>query len=351
MNTRSMAIQGGLALAGLAAAYATWQRTPELASGEVFAFDVTKNDLEKIRFDDEEIKVWSQLARAKDSNGPIVSVRLSGTDASNVVFPSGHPSVAVKVPERLVRGNEAAERVFETFAPLRASRALGTLDAAILKDLGLDTTKKFIEISARGNKRRLAVVPAPPGGSDPYVRDTQDGRVYIIARNILSDLQAASVNLVERRFHTFRVEEVDRIDIAAADRKRQFVVTRNDENLPGIRIAPKDAPDKFDLTLKNWHERIWNLFPAEVLGQDEVPPPGSAPLPAIRLTYFSRGRQLGWVEIARAGAPPPVAASSATAAPPSSDIFGRSEVGLGWAKLPADAATLLSEGETLMGRK
>ena len=36
MTGRAVALQGGLALLGLAAAYFTWQRQPELQSGEVF---------------------------------------------------------------------------------------------------------------------------------------------------------------------------------------------------------------------------------------------------------------------------------------------------------------------------
>ncbi len=349
MNARAVTVQGGLALAGLVAAYFTWQRQPELAAGEVFAFDVTRNDLETVRYGDDEVKNWAELSRGKDSNGALTWVRLSGVDATAVAFPSGHPYVPTKVPERLVRGNESAERVFESFAPLRATRALGVLDAGLLKDLGLDVTKKFIEVTARGNKRRFAIVPAPPGGNDPYIRDAADGRVYIIARHLMSDLQAASINLVERRLHSFRMEDVDRIEIAAAGKKREFIATRNDDSLPGVRLAPREAPDKPDQTAKNWHDRVFNLFPSEVLGKDELPPP-AAPVVAIRLAYSSRGRALGWMELARAGT---ATAAVSTVDPPqqSSEIFGRSDFSAGWTKLPADAAALISEGETLLRRK
>ena len=52
MTGRGVVIQGLLAAAGLAAAYTTWQREPELSTGEVFAFDVAKGDLEKVRYED-----------------------------------------------------------------------------------------------------------------------------------------------------------------------------------------------------------------------------------------------------------------------------------------------------------
>ena len=211
MNARSVAIQAALAALALVFAYATWQREPELRAGEVFILDVTKNDLQRVRFEDQEAKSWVELAKDRDEAGTFVTVRTSGFDNTGSSMPAGHPGVVLKLPERLVRGSDTAQRLFDKFAPLRGKRALGLLDASKAKELGLDKSKKFLEVSARGSKRRFAIVPAPPGGNDPYVRDVQDSRVFVVDRPILSDLQAATTNLVDRRLHTFRIEEVDRI--------------------------------------------------------------------------------------------------------------------------------------------
>jgi hypothetical protein len=343
MNRRSVLVQGGLAGAGLLAAYLTWQRAPELDRGETILVDVTKNDLEKVRYENEEWKSFAELTKGKDANGPFTYLRLSGHDASDVPIPAGHPAIQVKVPERLVRGNETAQRLFERFAPLRAHRSLGQLDESQLKAFGLDTTKKRLEITWRGGKRRFAIVPAPPGGNDPYVRDEADGRVYIIARHILSDLESASTNLVERKMHPFFLEDIDKLVLSSGDKRRDLVATRN-EDMPGIRIAPADKPTEFDPTLRNWHDRVWNLFPSEVLGKDEVPTSGP-PEVALRIDYSSRGRPLGWVEIARAAKP----AQSGVA--PSNELFARTEHSAGWLRMPPDAAALLTEAENQLGKK
>jgi hypothetical protein len=343
MNARAVGVQGGLALAGLLSAYFTWQRQPELAVGEVFVLDIPRSDLERVRYEDQETKSWSELVRDKDDNGTFVDVHMSGSDASGIAMPSGHPSVPIKVPERTVRGNEAANHLFEKLAPLRAARALGTLDAAKLKDLGLDTTKKHIEVVARGARRRFAVAPAPPGATDPYVRDEQDGRVYIIARSILSDLQSASVNLVERRLHSFPIEDIDRVVVTAAGKKKELRASRIDQMTPGIRLAAPGS-DKFDETAKNWHDRVWNLFPSEVMGRGENPTSG-APKTTVKVEYFSRGHALGWVELGK-DAP----ANESSAQPASTVSYARSDFTLGWMKLPADAAALITEAETLVSR-
>ena len=351
MTGRGAVIQGSLAVAALAAAYLTWQREPGLSTGEVIAVDLAKSDLEKVRYEDKESKSWVALGRGKDDNGSFVTVHLSGSDSSGVALPSGHPFVPLKVPERVVRANEAGARLYERFAPLRASRSLGVLDAAKLKDLGLDTTKKHLEIAGRGGKRRFGIVPAPPGGNDPYVRDEADGRVYIIARQLLSDLQAASTNLVERRLHSFRLEDVDAVTVTAGAKKKELKASRF-EDLPGVRLAPVATPDQADSTAKNWHDRVWNLFPSEVMGKTETPDEGP-PVVAIRIDYRSRGRPLGWVELARNAKKPAAAAteSPAQAAPAGPEsAYGRSEFTLGWMKLSTEAFTLMTEGESLAGK-
>jgi hypothetical protein len=349
VSSRSVVIQGALAALALLFAYATWQRQPELTTGEVFVLEMTKNDLQRVRFEDQEAKTWAELNKDKDSRGAFVTVRLSGYDstASASAMPAGHPGVALKMPERLVRGSETAQRLFDKFAPLRGKRALGVLDGGKIKELGLDKTKKFLEISARGVKRRFAIVPAPPGGSDPYIKDVQDNRVYVIDRPILTDLQAATTNLVDRRLHAFRIEEIDRVVITRGDTKREYVGSRIEE-FPGIRLAPAQTPDKPDATLKNWHDRIFGLFPTEVLGKGETPTSG-APAAALKLEYFSRGRPVGWTELARGK--PAQQASSSAATPPAAEVLVRSEHTLGWFRLGSDSNALLTEGETLVAKK
>jgi hypothetical protein len=344
VSSRSVVIQAGLALLALLFAYTTWQRQPELTSGEVFVLEVTKNDLQRVRFEDQEAKTWAELTKDKDAAGTFTTVRLSGYDNTGASVPAGHPGVVLKMPERLLRGSETAQRLFDKFAPLRGKRALGVLDAAKSKELGLDTTKKFLEINARGWKRRFAIVPAPPGGNDPYIKDVQDNRVYVVDRPILTDLQAATTNLVDRRLHAFRIEEVDRVVITGAGKRREFIGSRI-EQFPGIRLAPVEAPDKSDATLKNWHDRIFGLFPTEVLGKGENPASG-APTVSLKLEYFSRGRPIGWAELARTKPP-----AASTGTPPNPDVLVRSEHTLGWYRVASDSNALLTEGETLLQKK
>jgi len=364
MTVRQVLVQAGLAAAALVAAYFTWQRGPELAPGEAIALDIAKNDLSSARFDDEEKNTWVELARSSDENGSFITVLLgpqdkpsskpkspdklkapdkadakttakADTKADAKVPEQAETKTADKTPARLVRGSAAAEKLFASFTPLRANRSLGVLGPEKLKELGLDAPKKRITLTLRTGKRVFAIVPAPPGGTLPYLRDEASGQVYVVARSFLSDFQAAASVLVERKAHGFRLEEADRVQVSRGDVKREFVVMRSDHSL---QLAPANAPDKPDAGFKTWHDKVFSLWPTEVLGKGEVPAEGT-PEVALRLDYSMRGRRLGWLEIGKV----PAVTSSADGG--KDVLYARHERSLGWVKLGTHAQNVLADAQ------
>ncbi|MBN2574173.1 MAG: DUF4340 domain-containing protein [Deltaproteobacteria bacterium] len=354
MTLRQVLVQAGLAAAALVAAYFVWQRGPELGPDEAIALDIAKNDLVGLRFADEEKRTWVEIGRSSDESGPFVTVRLGPQKKPT---PPKPPKKAEdkdqdkdkakeqakdkpddRTPPRLVRGNDSAEKLLASFAPLRANRSLGVLDAAKLKELGLDAANKRITLTLRNGKRTFAIVAAPPGGTLPYLRDEANGQVYVVARSFLSDLQAAASLLVERKPHAFRLEEADRLRITFGDVRREFVVSRGEDQ---VRLAPTSAPDKPETAIKTWHDKAFHLWPVEILGRGEVPVEG-APQVALRIDYSLRGRRLGFVEIAQGAA---IRSSAESDKPP---LYARSERTLGWVKLGSDAQNLLADAPSLL---
>jgi hypothetical protein len=343
MTYRQVAVQGALALVALVAAYFTWQRDAELAPGEVVVVDVSKGELVGVRFEDQEKSTWVELGRTTDDNGAFISVHLSPQEETKKPAGAKEPAAASsKTPDRVVRGSEAAEKLFASFAPLRASRSLGVLAADKLKDLGLASSQKRITLTLRNGKRTFAIAPAPPGGAEPYLRDEQDGRVYVVGRSFLSDFASATSLLVERRAHAFRLEDADRMVVTRGTVRREFLISKSED---GVRLAPAGAPDKPDAAVKTWHDRIFAVWPVEVLGKDEAPAEG-APQLDLRIDYSARGHRLGFVEIAKV---PAVSSSVEQDAKDAKDtLYARSERSLGWFKLSADAHSLLSEAQGIL---
>src|SRR3954471_24893983 len=192
MNVRGAAVQSGLAALGLVVAYTTWQREPERAPGEVVVVDVNKSDVKSVRIDD-------------GAGKPVeLQRRQEGRDEEPRVWLKLSPDLKQKKPAREVPGNEGADRLWDKFAPLHATRALGVLKADKLKELGLDAPKKKLELTARGVKHTFAIGSSPYGVSDPYVKDEQDGRVYVLGGGVINDLEGAGSRLVDRQLHGFK---------------------------------------------------------------------------------------------------------------------------------------------------
>jgi hypothetical protein len=335
MRARGAAIQGGLAALGLVMAYTTWQREPERSPGEAVLLDVAKGDISMVRYDDG--TKWVELTQEKDDHGPAVWIKLSKNDAT-------------KTPERVMRGAEGAVKLWDKFAPLRATRALGVLSADKLKELGLDAPKKHIEITARGAKHVFQIGSPKFNVTEPYVLDETDKRVYVLGGQVVSDLDAAGVRLVDRALHSFKPADFDGIAVSVGNKKREL--TQTGQQTPATTKLNSKKSGKPDEQAKNWFDKLTRLYVSDVLGKGEEPKGGKPEL-ALRVDYVDHGKALGWVEIGRVAAlTPPVPANTSHPAPapttPTSDIYARSEHTAGWVKLPPTAEDILKEADKIV---
>jgi hypothetical protein len=325
MNVRGAAVQSGLAALGLVVAYTTWQREPERAPGEVVVVDVNKSDVTSVRLDDGAGKTV-ELERRKD-----------GRDEEPRVWLKLSADIKQKKPARELPGNEGADRLWDKFAPLRATRSLGTLKADKLKELGLDAPKKKLELTARGVKHTFAVGSSPFGVSDPYVKDEQDGRIYVLGGGVINDLESAGVRLVDRQLHAFKPGDYDTVTISAGGKSRTLQAPPSENQFAAKLVNAKSG--KPDDMAKNWHDKVWRTMVTEVLGKGEQPP-GGTPEAACKIEYGWHGKPKGFVELAHVMAPP--VASNVTA-PPVGEPWARSERTASWDKLPGNAEDLIKE--------
>jgi hypothetical protein len=347
MKARGAAVMGSLAVVTLGAAYMTWQRPKETKSDStVVVLDASKSSLQKIHYEDG--TRFLDVTRQVDAE-PVVWLRqgflegktpdagLGVTDAG--MFPDGGarplpPPPLPPPPTRELRGNERADKVWEKFTPLEAVRALGKLPDAKLKELGLDTSPKTLDVTVSGTSHRYHVNMPSPGFIGTYLLDEPTREVYLLPAGLLSEIEPSSTALVDRRLHAFKPTEVDSFVISLDGQKKEFVIS--DAAIPQTtKIAPKDHPDKPDDFAKNWHDKIWNrMIVTEVLGKGEQPLKGE-PSVALRIDYFMKGQPKGYLELGRA---PGVGV----------DVFGRSENTAGWVGLHAGVEELALEAKKLL---
>ena len=161
MTGRALAVQGGLAVVGLLAAYATWQREPEQAPGAVTVIDASKSDVTLVRYEDERrpsISTRGKTATRTASGctwSPGRSPRRSRTPRDPKAAPSRQRRRRRPRPRAICRAPTTRSKLLEQFAPLVSPRAFGVLDAAKLKELGLGRPKRKLDVTVKGAVRQL----------------------------------------------------------------------------------------------------------------------------------------------------------------------------------------------------
>jgi hypothetical protein len=127
MKVRGAMIQGGLAGLGLIAAYATWQREPERAAGEVMVLDAKKSTLERIRFEETVTPPPAPKAPDGGTAPPAPAVQEKWAELYRVdddiwlkVPEKDNGPGKEKTPPRELRGNDGATKLYDKFAPLYA---------------------------------------------------------------------------------------------------------------------------------------------------------------------------------------------------------------------------------------
>lgn len=307
MKARSAALQGGLALAGLVAAYTTWQRPKDsMKSESVVVVDATKNSLERVRYED---GVRSVAVEKKDrlmvtlaylpGKRPVIDAGVAlvevdaGVDGGSVLA-SAKP--AEPTPDRTVFANDRADTVWTKLTPFEGSRALGVLSKEKLDEVGLTNSERKLELQVAGVNRRFTISRPVSGLIGNYAQDEKSGEVFLISSSLFNELDPNSQLLVDRRLHLFKPTEFDAFTVKAGEKSAAFVSTGAD--IPQTaKVARAATPDKAEEMVKNWHDKIWNrLIVTEVLSLGEMPKLGE-PKVQLRFEYAQKGSPKGWLEL------------------------------------------------------
>lgn len=333
MTGRGLAVQSGIAALGLVTVYATWQREPERAPGAVTVIDASKSDVTKVHFEDESLAVDLTRGPSGDKSGVWLHLVMKPKAEAKPADPKADPKSPAKPaptpPPRDLPGADNAKHLFEQFAPLVSLRAFGVLDASKLKELGLDNPKRKLEVTVKGDVRRYDIgSPASQSTGESFIRDTRDGRVYLMPRNVLTELSNAS-HLVDRRLHTFDLPDFDRIKLSSGGKQKEFVQVGR-ESRATMGFAPAKTPDKKDQTAKNWHDSLWRVFATEQLAKGEEPTAGKVAV-VLRVDYSDGKNSVGWTEIGRVESGSGLTEDAA----PAGEIYARTEHTAGWSKIPS----------------
>ncbi len=344
MKASSAAINGALAVAGLLAAYVTWQRPKEASNNDtVTVLEASKSTLGKIRYED-----GSRILEVFQPEGQKAVWLRQETIASRLTrLPSQYTGLAdggggdagvnevvsePAAPPRELRGNERADALLLRFLPFEAVRALGKLPAEKQKELGLENSLRKLTVTVSGQPHAFTVSNPQPGVVGTYLRDEKDSAVYLLSGSLLSELEPSSQALIDRRLHSFRGPDFDEF-VIEYDGTRHAYLQKDAEIPQTMKVASKQTPDKPDDLVRNWHDKVWNrLIVTEVLGKGELPKTGE-PKVELRIDYLSRGSNKGFLELGKSAG----------------DLWARTENTAGWVGLHTGTDDVIAEARKFTG--
>ncbi len=232
---KSALIGYGLALSlALAGAYQTWthEGNPDL-SGATVILDVERDDLEALVFESPSGRV--RLEMREDELGPYVWAQTDPNAASAAepepTDPSAPPEPApvLNTPQAFKTG-AAGETIAAGAAPFVAKRVLEGVDESKLEELGFGEEQATLTFLRKGRDAKTYEVGAKAyGGSNRYVRDPEDGTVYIVAASLLDSLDTAERSLPDRSLLAFDVTDIETISVRAAEAEATYVQNNPDD--------------------------------------------------------------------------------------------------------------------------
>lgn len=255
---KSAVIGYGLALTlALAGAYQTWTHEGDLdLSGSTVILDVDRDDLEAIVFESPSGKVRLELR--EDELGPYVWAQTEPTAAPTPAEDPGTPVPAVVPPKpQAFKAGAAGETIAKGAAPFVAKRVLEGVDDSKLEELGFGEDQASLTFLRKGKEGKTYEVGAKAyGGSNRYVRDPEEGTVYIVAASLVDSLETAERSLPDRSLLAFDVTDIDTISVRGGEAEATYVQNNPDDraarfwSVPGSPEPSPAAAGWFDKALR-----------------------------------------------------------------------------------------------------
>jgi hypothetical protein len=303
---RGIYVHLGLLLAAALAAVLVWTRDKQpkaLSPDSVVIWSGRAADVSRISFEakgkkvsleakKDEIGAYYVGSMEKESSPPAPPAHDAGADSGASAEPAAAPT---RTTIEFVSVG-AATKLAESFAPLRAIRALGKIEGDRVAEFGLTEPDGTVTIRVKDAERKLQLGGPTQGGGDRYVRDPATGEVYVVEGDILRDLETADTKLVERDLHEWKEADVTSAEVSAGERKRAMVRA----GAEGKQFwADPGSPDTKDETLGNWVSKLDRLRPTQF-----VLSPPEPKEPVLRVEYTGRSGKLGFLELVKVVAAP-----------------------------------------------
>ncbi len=289
-------IYAALLLVSLGLAYNAWQDDGEGAANtdtrDVVVFDPGSGGITRLDWKGpknvasvetegkgEDLRAWVSAGKRVKVQGPAAPEAAGDDDSADgsAAQPAKPPAPVYGEPEmRSFPGGKQVTELVEKFSPLRAMRRFDDVDAEGLEEMGLTEPEASLSVtSAAGKTLDLEVGSKAYGSSDTYVRDPENGSVYLLGSKVLGPLRSAESRLMERNILGFPAVDAQQAQVAAPggeSRKLSHQGTHDEDN---AYWADPDKPDELNTTIDGFMKKIFQLRATAYPKDTERPAKGS----------------------------------------------------------------------------
>jgi hypothetical protein len=270
---RQIVVLGTLLVASLAGSYWAWTREeadPKDAD-KVAVYRAEEGDLQKIVYKAEDTTV--EIAKKNDGSGDYLWVVATETVTKKTPpkaegdtdAPAEEPAAEKEVKTAVFKGNETADDVWKSFAPLLALRELQPGEDATV--FGLDAPKASVEVTRAAGALMLQIGGETWGSRDRYVG--VEGKVFLVDDATLRPLQYAKTRLVDRNLQPIAEADLASITLTRGGSTVVFQ-QKNKEDRAKAFWARGDAAAE-DAVAATWLDKLLKLRVQTYVGEGEAP--------------------------------------------------------------------------------
>jgi len=364
---RSVLMYGGLLTLTLGVAWVRWTAEPEPdLDGQIVLLQGDAEDIETITWKTEDSE--SVIEQKSDERGSYLWVNhTKWTEQKPVALPeeapaeggeeapaedapveageeapaedapaeAGEEAPAEEAPEPVVervaenqafKAGEKGTELLASLSPMMAIRRLEGVDAEKLESIGLTEPSGQMVVTRKGRTATLDVGGEAFGTRDVYLRDVEDGAIYLVDDETIRPLKYARTRLPDRTLYSIERKKVASASLADSLGQTLAIGQKNaddDANAVWIRAA---SPIEEDEQLNTWMTQAMKLKGSTYASPD-TPPEGL--VAQFSLTLTTEGGESETLEVLREGE--------------DGDWWGRSEHTRGLIKLLKGPTSSLAE--------
>lgn len=289
---RSVLIYGGVLVASLAVAWIRYTAEPSVdLTDKVVLLQGDAEDITQITWkDDDEHAV---IDRKTDSHGDFLWVTYTRTveveptpdlpepaadDTGAAEEEEEEPAAAepeeppeTKEELQTFKAGETGDELLTDFSPLVAIRKLEGVDDAKLESIGLAEPQGTMTVVRKGRTATFDIGGEAFGTRDIYLRDTDDGVIYIVDDEILRPLRYARTRLPDRTLFSFTREQLAKATLSDAEGNKLEASQKNaadPESAAWVRAA---APDEDAPQLETWMGKALMVKSTSTAAEGEEP--------------------------------------------------------------------------------